>query len=387
MTDPSRRSGAPSGYFAGFVVLGLMLNVIGPSLTHLLAQVHVNLATISAVFVTQALGYLVGSVASGRAYDRGGGHRVFSGALGMCSVALVLASLSSSLVATLVLFGLIGVAAGCVDVGGNTLLVWSTDGPATSRLNVLHLCFGLGAVACPTIIDWSLFATGRLVLGYGICAAASAAVGAWLWSRPSPDHPRSGTEDVRETSRPVLGVISCFFLLYVGVELGFAGWVHAYAEAIHLGGRSSAALLTTTFWLAFIAGRSLASVFAHRASTGALLLVSTIGTVVAAAALVLADAAPLGVWLATALFGLALAPQFPTMIAHAGRSLTITGSATSWFIGAAAIGGLTAPWIIGQLFESVGAVAMPRIMLVGDSATLGWFGVVTWVLRRRSVLR
>ena len=204
-----------------------MLNVIGPSLTHLRAQVHVNVATISALFVTQALGYLAGSMVSGRAYDRGGGHRVFAGSLVMCAVALVGASLSGSLVVVLALFGVIGIVAGCVDVGGNTLLVWSTDGPVTSRMNALHLCFGIGAVMCPVIVDWSLAATGRLVLAYSLCAVISGAVAWWLVTQPSPSRPSVDHEDHAAVSRPVLAVVSCFFLLYVGVELGFAGWVPA----------------------------------------------------------------------------------------------------------------------------------------------------------------
>ena len=62
---------------------------------------------------------------------------------------------------------------------------------------------------------------------------------------------------------------------------------------------------------------------------------------------------------ATALMGLGVAPQFATMIAFAERHVAITGAATAWFIGAAAVGAFGLPWMIGQLFERTGSSTMP----------------------------
>ena len=52
-------------------------------------------------------------------------------------------------------------------------------------------------------------------------------------------------------------MISVFFVLYVGVELGFAGWVYTYAEDLDIGGSNGAAWLTATFWAFFALGRLL----------------------------------------------------------------------------------------------------------------------------------
>ena len=48
-----------------------------------------------------------------------------------------------------------------------------------------------------------------------------------------------------------------FFLLYVGVELGFAGWIFTYGEEMGIGGARGPALLTALFWIGFTGGRLL----------------------------------------------------------------------------------------------------------------------------------
>jgi fucose permease len=92
------------------------------------------------------------------------------------------------------------------------------------------------------------------------------------------------------------------------------------------------------------------------------------------------------VWVATALLGIGLAPQFATMIAFAERHVAITGSATSWFIGAVAIGGFVLPWLIGQLFDRTGSEALPAAVLISAGATLAWLVVVARMFGRRSGL-
>ena len=51
-------------------------------------------------------------------------------------------------------------------------------------------------------------------------------------------------------------------------------------------------------------------------------------------------------------------------------------------MGAAAVGGLTFPWLIGQLFDHVGPKAMPTTVLVSAIATLGWLLFVRHSLRK-----
>jgi fucose permease len=109
------------------------------------------------------------------------------------------------------------------------------------------------------------------------------------------------------------------------------------------------------------------------------LIASCAGVLAASAVLVVGDGRPAPVWVATAVFGFTAAPQFPVMLTYLERRIHVTGYATSWIIGAAGIGGLVFPWLIGQWIDAAGAAALPWSMLALASATIGSFA---WTNRR-----
>ena len=377
--------GAVAVYLASFLALGLSFSLIGPALSQLQEQTGASLSAIGVLFTVQAFGYLVGSLLGGNLYDRGLGHRVLGSALLLMAAALLAIPHVGSLVAMSALFGLVGLGAGSADVGGNTLLIWRRGGSDGAALNGLHLCFGIGALASPVLVAWSLSAQGDLVAASLAMALPTAAIGIWALLRPSPDrlldedHPSGVSAPVRS-----LLIVCVFFFLYVGVEIGFAGWVHTYAEAIHLGSQNTAAALTATFWGAFLVGRFVAVGVAARVGSDRLLVMAGAVSVGAAAVLAASGGRAAPVWAGTVLFGLAIAPLYPTMLAFVGDHLPLSGKATSWFVGASAIGGLTLPWMIGLIFAHLGPAAMPVAVLIATVLCVGWILVIRVALVRGS---
>jgi len=59
--------------------------------------------------------------------------------------------------------------------------------------------------------------------------------------------------------------------------------------------------------------------------------------------------------------GISVASIFPVTLALAQRRVAITASVTGWFFAGAGAGGMFLPWLIGQLFESVG----PQVAMYG----------------------
>lgn len=386
MTRPVDHGGDPvAGYLAMFVALGLSASLLGPALGDLRERTGSSTSAISVLFVCSSLGYLAGSLLAGRGYDRRLGHRLLGGALTLLAASLVTLAWAPSLAALAVGYAVHGVAGGGVDVGGNTLLVWAKGRAAGPFLNALHLSFGVGALLAPLVVNRAL-AWGHGVGGaFAVTALPALAAAAWLARRAAPEPIDAGTHDSGGGSAPagVLAVVATFFFLYVGVEIGFAGWVYTYAQEIGLGGRNGPAALTAVFWGSFTLGRVLSVWLSGRLPAGAVLTGSCVLAVGAAGLLVVADGAAAAVWLGTVLFGFGTAPQFATMIAFAERHFPLTGSATSWFMGAAGLGGLALPWLIGQLLDRRGAVAMPRAVLVAAVLTVAWLGLVRVVLTRR----
>ena len=307
-------------YLVSFVALGLTANLLGPALGGLRERTGASVSAISILFVCGSLGYLVGTVASGRGYDRRWGHRLMAGALVLQSVVLLAAAWAPTLVALALVYPVLGFAGGGIDVGGNTLLVWAKGQHAPPFLNALHLSFGAGALLAPLVVNRALAWTDGVGAAYVVIAAPGLVAAALVVMQPSPavvvaaDH-RSGGH----APRALLAVVAVFFFLYVGVEVGFGGWVYTYAQEIHLGGRNGPAALTAVFWGSFTLGRLLSVWLAHRLEAVSLLAGSCLLAAVAALVLVVADGATAAVWIGTVLFGFGTAPQFATMIAFAVR--------------------------------------------------------------------
>ena len=228
-------------YFASFLVLGLALSVLGPALTQLRERSATGIGGIGVLFVGQSLGYIVGSFAAGRVFDRFDGHRVF--AIGMCILAAGLGLVASfdSLSALFGVFVVIGFGGASIDVGANTLIVWELRDSVGRSMNALHLCFGLGALSAPLLVHVGLTAATRsaavICVALAVCALAI----------PAPAVPGRAREEHSETTYRLLVMFALFFFLYVGLEVGFAGWIHTYGEEIQFS--DLAATWLTTTWL------------------------------------------------------------------------------------------------------------------------------------------
>lgn len=379
-----RRIRPPTGwlYLATFISVGLALTLSGPSLTYLRDRAGVSKGDIGVLFPASSIGYLVGSLISGRLFDRGLGHRAVSGGLIGLGISALFIPHVTGVGALSLVFAFLGAFSSCVDVGGNTLVVWHSRGLGSSRLlNALHLFFGFGALLSPLLVNRSLAWTGGLGVAVGFLAVYSFVIAGIILLHESPTptrHNSASTGD--QTPARVLGVIGVFFVLYVGVEIGFSGWITTYAEGIELPGANSATLLNTLFFVFFTLGRFIAVLIARRVRPGLMLVASCAVTAVLLLAMAVADGSPVAVWITTALIGLAVAPQFATMIAYAEDHIQLSGRATSWFVSAAGFGGIAMPFLIGKMLDR-SSNAMPITVFVGAVAATGWVAVV-----RRSLI-
>ena len=389
----NRRRPAGWLYLAAFIGIGMSLTMLGPSLTYLRERTGSTKGEIAILFVTSSIGYLVGSLLSGRLYDRGWGHSALAGGLlGLAFSGLLIPHMST--VATLCIpFTLLGVFTGFVDVGGNTLVVWYSRGGESSRLlNALHLCFGVGALLCPLLVNRSLVITDGLGLAVGVIAVYTCVVAGLVLVHETPEPLVEQSVDVAgeplpvaQTPARILLIVGVFFFIYVGIELGFSGWLKTYAEGIELPGVNSPTILNTLFFVCFTFGRLLAVLLAKRIHAGPMLFGSCALSAGCAFVMTIGDGSPAIVWSMTSLMGITLAPQFATMIAYTEEHISLTGRSTSWFIAAAGFGGLALPYLIGQMLDSSSG-AMPAVVFVAATAATLWLFVVrTTLVNHRGV--
>jgi FHS family Na+ dependent glucose MFS transporter 1 len=353
------------GYYAAFVGIGMVSASLGPTLSGLADQTRTTLSAISILLAARPAGYLLGSLLSGRLYDRLSGHPIMAAAILLSALGMMVTPLSLALWLLIAVMVVLGLMEGAIDVGGNTLIVWTYGAAVGPFMNGLHFMFGLGAFLAPIIIAQAMRLGGDLPGAYWALAALIAPAAFWLWRVPSPAaHTPARSEQSGRTDFSLVALLAVFFFLYVGSEGSFGAWVFTYAKTLGLADATMAAYLTSAFWGALTVGRLLSIPLAARMRPRQILTLNLIGGLISLGLVLLWPGSAVMVWVCAVGAGFSMASTFPTLLTFAERRLTITGQITSFFFVGASLGGITLPWLIGQLFERIGPwVTMATILV------------------------
>lgn len=355
-TSPAVRKTATSiGYYASFVGLGLFAAILGTTLPELAAQTATPLSTISIIFTAKAIGYLSGSLLSGWIFDRQKGHPLVM--IATLTVALLLISVPFvSLFSMLVgIIFVVGVAAATMDVGVNTLIVWVHRSDVGPAMNALHFFFGLGAFFSPLIVARVIQVSDGIHWAYWTVAIVLIPIALWIGSLPSPT-----ATSTAETTTPIAidslltGLTALLFFAFVGVEVGFSGWIYTYAVEQVQFTPAQAAYLNSGFWGAFTLGRLIAIPFSARFRPRHMLLGEILLGLISVALILIWPTSSIVLWIGVCGTGLAIASMFPITLTWAGRHMPINGRVTSIFFIGASLGAMFFPWFIGQFFERSG---------------------------------
>lgn len=361
---------ATAAYYLSFIVLGLTTAASGPSLLKFSEHTASPLDRISLIFIFSSLGYLVGSFLGGRAFDRFSSHKLMSLTQVIMAVTCVLIPLARSLEVLLFAMLLNGLAAGILDVGCNTLLLWMHGEKAGPFLNGLHFFFGVGSLIAPLLFAQVLLQTGDIHWLYWAFAIVASPMAVWLWFLPEPKH--TVTDRSAGASFPVIPVvlIAILFFLYVGIELGFGNWIYTYSFTLNLETEITAARLTSFFWGAFTAGRLFGVWVSTRLRTKTILFADIAGCAVSIAVIMLWRDSSLALRVGTVGLGLSMASIYPTFLMLAGERMQITGAITGWFLVGSGAGSMLLPWLIGQIFVRTGPESMTTVLLASLAGIL-----------------
>ena len=375
MYDRTRRA-QTAAYFIAFVALGLGMAALGPTLPGLASQTHVKTGGISYLFTLRSFGFLLGSLFSGRFYDRLPGHRVMAAMIASMAATMALLPLVPSLGMLLTVMLALGTAEGALGVGGNALLVWVYQRRVPPYMNALHFFYGVGGLISPLIIAKTLDLKGDTVFSYFVFAVVILPAPAFLLALPSPPSPSSptGPSEAPSTSTEALPVeaartdlansrilwlIALLLGLYVGGEVSYGGWIYSYVVQTKLGDENLGAYLTSVFWASLTAGRLIGVGIAARVRPRTILLGDLIGCFISLGIALLWPSHVGAITIASAGIGLSMASIYPTALTFAERRMKITGRVTGLLIVGGSAGGMIVPLIVGQLFDSVG----PRVMM------------------------
>jgi MFS transporter, FHS family, Na+ dependent glucose transporter 1 len=348
-------------YFISFVALGLAMTSIGPTLPGLAKQTGVDLGQIGYLLSVRSFGFLLGSLFSGRFYDRMRGNLVMAAMLFAMSATLALMPMIPRFSILLSVMLLLGIAEGAVGVGGNALLVWVHQSRVAPFMIALHFFFGVGCMLAPLIIARTLSSENPMAVSYYVLAALVLPAAALLLFVSSPKNQQlvEDTAKAEPIKYRLVGLIALLLCLDIGTEIGYGNLIFGYVLEMNLGDKDQAALVTSLFWGLLTAGRLLGIPLAALFRPRTILLADLIGCLLSIGLAIAYSTSLMAIGIASACLGLSLASVYPTALAFAGRRMKITGQVTGFLLVGGSVGGMIIPFLFGRMFKSFG----PRVML------------------------
>jgi predicted MFS family arabinose efflux permease len=358
--------------FALFASFGVVLSTWAVHLPVLQHNVGLSNAMLGTVLLILGAGSLVGMQLSGALVDRVGSGRVATIAGVVLAAAITLPLNSSTLAQAIAGAFVLGVAAGCADVGMNALAVSVERGYGRPIMASFHAMFSIGTVV------GSLLGAAGFALRLGILAMTTmiaiiclAIVGSAFWALRNHQERSSGGH-LDEASVPIaptperhrqrvilLGMLAFLFFLSEGSAMD---WSSLHAQQ-HLGAPPSlAALAVGSFVMAMTASRFAVDRVAQAVGPVWVLRGGAVLAMVGMLTVILAPDLPI-VLVGWALFGVGLAGGLPQVFTAAGNlGGPTSGRTLSRVVGVGYLAILGGPALIGWMVELVswtGALLVP----------------------------
>ncbi len=341
--------------YLGFITIGIVGTIIGPTLPYLMSDFKLNLAQAGAIFFLQFLGYIIAVLSGGIISDIVGKRRVILSGVASVAIGELLFSIAGSWLLILFFTFLGGLGFGIIDGGFNAMISDLNKDRRGSALNLLHVFWGVGALGGP-------FLTG-IVLSAGISwrypflatgiIATILFILLFLQEFPSlpPEDRINGKEFIVLIRRRVFVLWALAMALYVGIEMGVSGWVCTYLEKMLAFPTASASKVLSLFWMGIMIGRLVSSRILKKLDYNRLVLICMSGSFFSLLlALFIPNPIISAFWFA--MTGFFFSAIFPTIVAIASSYLPrYSGTVVGTLIAAGGLGGMLFPWLLGIIAQ------------------------------------
>jgi len=380
-TKQKKRWLQTSTYFISVTSFGAVSAAFGPVLPDLALQMQTSLGMIGLLFSFRGLGFLLGSLLGGPVYDRFPGHPILAAGMLLQALTFALVPVVNDFWLLMLIMVVMGMAGSLLLIGSNTLVVWVHPENVSPWVTAVSVFSGAGGFLSPLFIAGALFLTDELRWAFWTLALLMLVGAVFIFSISSPVI-RKREETQGSDNSINYGLVFLFalvFLLYVGAEVSFKGWIYTITIAFHPQATASAALLTSAYWATMAIGRLLAIPISSRLRPRTILIVDFLGALLSLCCVLFLADSLLALWLGTIGFGLFMASIFPTWMAFADQKMKIDGKINGLFFAGTAVGGMIFPWLSGQMFDINGPQAAILVILFSLLVAAGIFGTMTRV--------
>jgi fucose permease len=373
---------ATAACYAAFLALGICGTLLGPTFQSLTRQFGIPLENAGIFTALQFGGVTIAVVIAGRLLDRINARYLLAGGMALMGAGLILLGLAQILPVALLGALLLGLGYGALDVGPNVVIATLNPDRASAALNALNIFFGIGAVAGPQIVKYSL-EQKNFALAYFVTAAFCLILIFPFWMVSIRVHPGDQSRP-RATIRWIaLLPFALLLFTYVGGEVGFSSWIFTQVNKVALSAEATAALAASIFWGGLTVGRAAASLVLRRLSDDLWLAVSALVLGAGVALLLLVPRSETVALVSSFVAGFGCGPIFPTAIGMVNNSYPESrGTASGVLIAVGTTGAAIVPWFQGKVG---GGLDGGMIVVLAMSVIM--FGMVMVIQRQIRIAR
>ncbi len=373
--------------FFAFILIGANDGAVGVLLPSIRTHYNVDKATVALLFLGGTAGYLIAAFTSGLLVEKLGLRRfLMVGVISFALGALVMSLMPPFAVVILTLMAL-GFGVGTIDAGLNSYVAILPN--STGLLNYLHAFYGIGALLGPLVaaglletrVGWN--STYYVWLGFS--AVVLVGIGLIFKQPPKTDQAdetkKEGNVLALALKLRVVWLAAFFLLSYVGTEVSLGSWSYSFLTEERHENALLSGWAVSGFWLGLTLGRlTLAQIFGRFGNTR-LIQGCLVGVVVGVLLIWLVPigaVSAFGLWLA----GFSLGPIFPTTIALIPNLIParLVPSAIGFVASLGSLGAAFAPWLAGNLAESLGLWSLlPYVIVLTVLMLFVW-----WMLQRKA---
>ena len=388
-SDSSAKALTLAAYIS-FIPIGIATVLLGPMLPTLSARWNLNYAEAGALFPAQYTGSTCAVFLSGLVVTKWGYRFAMKAGMLLSGIGVAFL-LSGPKELGIVCIAAYGAGLGIAVPAANLLAAEVNPGRRSAVLSILNFCWSLGAVACPFLVAVAA-KTHHMPVFLGFTAGCMVLVALWIAAMPSsivePVVAQQGSIwaafqiDWKHKALPALAAL---FLVYVGTENAFGGWVASFSKS--LGNMSPAMSLMTPsfFYASLMLGRWIAPLLLRAFDDVRLVRVGLLMACLGTGILLLSRALP-GVLVSACVAGFGLAAVYPITIALLSREFGASSSRVgSLMFTLSNVGGGLLPWMSGVFATRFGTLKAGLAVPLVGSATMFLLYLRDWKREQAAV--
>ncbi|MCK5197909.1 MAG: MFS transporter, partial [Spirochaetales bacterium] len=234
--------------------------------------------------------------------------------------------------------------------------VWVRSDNLAPWMNGLHLLNGVGAFISPLIMTLSISLTNDIIYYYRFNAVIFFLAALFVLTTPSPGIRKKQSRNFNYSKKSIISIVltAAAALLYVGTEVSFSGWIFTFTKEILNSSNKTAGIMTSFFWGSITIGRLISIPLSKGVIPEKFLIADLAGAITGICIILLFPGSVFTISIGTIIFGISMASFFPNLLAFTEKHIGITGKINSIIFTGTALGGMSLPYLSGQLFQRIG---------------------------------